>query len=168
MQRVEEVAAGGNPVEGNPSAANVVLQAQTQTAQNTAQGDAATPLETGVRQHCDAEKQRAAEAKAAREAALAKLNKERQQKRPRDAQELTRCLSAGMDLLTPGQVRQITDAATEAGNEPMDALRSFSKRLRALREENPHASETDLREAVKGAVQLIVTRAREQGQRAGT
>jgi hypothetical protein len=50
----------------------------------------------------------------------------------------------------------------------MDALRSFSKRLRALREENPHESETDLREAVKGAMQVIVTRAREQWQRAGT
>jgi hypothetical protein len=72
-----------------------------------------------------------------------------------------------MDLLTPGQVRQITDATTEAGNEPMDALRSFSERLRVLREENPHASTTDLREAVKGAVQVIVTRARDQRQRAG-
>jgi hypothetical protein len=61
---------------------------QTQTAQNTAQGDAATSLETGVRQRGDAEKQRAAEAKAAREAALAKLNKKRRQKRLRDAQEL--------------------------------------------------------------------------------
>jgi hypothetical protein len=102
VQRVEEVAAGGNPVEGTPSAANVAPQAQTQTAQNTAQGDAATPLETGVRQRGNAEKQRAAEAKVACEAALAKLNKERQQKRLRDAQELTRCLSAGMDLLIPG------------------------------------------------------------------
>jgi hypothetical protein len=54
---------------------------QTQTAQNTAQGDAATSLETGVRQRGDAEKQRAAEAKAACEAALAKLNKKRRQYR---------------------------------------------------------------------------------------
>ncbi len=76
VQRVEEAAGGGNPVEGNPSAANMASQAQTQTAQNTAQGDAATPLETGVRQRSDAEKQRVAKAKAAREAALAKLNKE--------------------------------------------------------------------------------------------
>ncbi len=43
--------------------------------QNTAQGDAAAPLETGLRQRGDAEKQRAAEAKAAREAALASINK---------------------------------------------------------------------------------------------
>ena len=41
-------------------------QVQTQTAQNTTQGDAATPLETGTRQRTNAEKQRAAEAKAAR------------------------------------------------------------------------------------------------------
>ncbi len=144
---------------------------QTQTAQNTAQGDAATPLETGARQRADAEKRQAAEAKAAREAAPAELNRERQQKRLKDAQELTKCLSSGMDLLTPGQVRQITDAATEAGNEPMDALRSFGERLRILREENPHASEADLREAVEGAVRVIVTRAREereQRKRPGT
>jgi hypothetical protein len=127
-------------------------------------------LETGARQHNDAEKQRTAEAKAAREAALAKL-RERQQKRLRDAQELTKCLSSGMDLLTPGQVRQITDAATETGNEPMDALRSFGERLRILREESPQASEADLREAVEGAMRVIVTRAkeeREQRKRPGT
>jgi hypothetical protein len=41
----------------------------------------------------------------------------------------------------------------------MDALRSFGERLRILREENPHASETDLREAVESAVRVIVTRA---------
>jgi hypothetical protein len=76
-----------------------------------------------------------------------------------------------MDLLTPGQVRQITDAATKAGNEPMDALRSFGERLRILREENPHASEADLREAVEGGLRVIVTRAREereQRKRSGT
>jgi hypothetical protein len=49
VQRVEEAAVGGNPVEGNPSAGNMAPQAQAQTAQNTAQGEAATPLETGVR-----------------------------------------------------------------------------------------------------------------------
>jgi hypothetical protein len=135
---------------------------QTQTAQDTAQGDAATPLETGARQRTDAERQSAAESKAACEALLAKLNREKHQKRLRDAQELTKCLSSGMDLLTPGQVRQITNAATEAGNEPMDALRSFVERLRILREENPHASEAALREAGEGAVRLIVTRAREE------
>ena len=87
VQRVEEAAAGSNPVEGNPSAGNMAPQAQTQTAQNIAQGDAATPLKTGVRQRGDTEKQRAAEVKVARAAALDKLNKERQQKRLRDDQE---------------------------------------------------------------------------------
>jgi hypothetical protein len=168
VRRVEEAAAGGNPGEGNPSAGNMAPQAQTQAAQNTVQGDAATPLELEVRQRGDAEKQRAAEAKAAREAALAKLNKERRQKRLRDGQELNECLGSGMDLLTPEQVGQITEAATAAGNEPMDALRSFGERLRNLREENPHASEADLREAVKGAGQVMITRSREQRQRAST
>ena len=80
VQRVEEAAASGNPVEGNPSAGNTAPQAQMQTAQNTVQGDAATPLETGLRQRGDAEKQRAAEAKA-----LANISKERRQKRLRSA-----------------------------------------------------------------------------------
>ncbi len=57
-------------------------------------------------QHGDPEKQRAAEGKAAREAALAKLNKERRRKHLRDAQELNDCLGSGMDLLTPEQVGQ--------------------------------------------------------------
>jgi aminoglycoside phosphotransferase len=168
VQRVEEAAVGSNPVEGNPSACNMAPQAQTQTAQNTVQGDAATPLETGVRQRGDAEKQRAAEAKAAREAALANLNKERRQKRLRSAQELNQCLGSGMDLLTLEQVGQITEAAAAAGSEPRDALRSFGERLRDLREENPHASEADLREAVKGAVQALIARSREQRQKVGT
>jgi hypothetical protein len=92
VQRVEEAAGGGNSSEGNPSGASMapLTQVQPQTAQDTAQGDAATPLETGARERTDAERQRAAEAKAAREAALAKLNRERQQKRLRDAQELTK------------------------------------------------------------------------------
>jgi hypothetical protein len=30
--------------------------------------------------------------------------------------------------------------------------------LRNLREENPHSSEADLREAVKGAVQVMIAR----------
>jgi hypothetical protein len=63
---------------------------------------------------------------------------------------------------------QITEAAAAAGNEPMDALRSFGERLRNLRDENRHASEADLREAVKGAVQVMIARSREQRQRAGT
>jgi hypothetical protein len=80
VQRAEGAAVGGNPGEGNPSAGSMAPQAQTQTAQNTAQGDAATPLETGLRQHGDTEKQGAVEAKAAREAALANINRERRQK----------------------------------------------------------------------------------------
>jgi hypothetical protein len=73
-----------------------------------------------------------------------------------------------MDLLTPEQVGQITEAAPAAGNEPMDALRSFGERLRNLRDENPHASETDLRKAVKGVVQVMIARSREQRQRVDT
>jgi hypothetical protein len=92
VSRVEETAGGGNPLEGNPSGTSTAppTQVQPQTAQNIAQGDPATPLETGARQRSDAEKQLAAEAKTAREAGLAKLNREMQQKRLRDAQELTR------------------------------------------------------------------------------
>jgi hypothetical protein len=156
VRRAEEAAAGGNPMEGNPSAGNMAPQAQTHTAQNTAQGDDATPLETGLRQRGDVENQRAAEAKAAREAALASFNRERRQKTLRNAQELINCLGSGMDLLTPEQVAQITEAAGAAGSEPREALRSFGERLRDLRNENPHASEADLREAVKGAVQAMM------------
>ncbi len=99
-----------------------------------------------MRQRGDIENQGVAEAKAARAATLAKLNKERRQKRLKDAQELNKCLGSGMDLLTPKQVWQITEAATAASNKPMDALRSFGERLRNLREENPHTIETDLRD----------------------
>ncbi len=134
VARVEETAGGGSS-EGNPPGASTApsTQVQPQTAQNTAQGDSATPLETGMRQRTDAERQRTdaerqrtAETTAAREAALAELNRERQQKCIRDAQELTRCLSTGMGLLTPEQVRQITNTVTGTNNEPMDTLRSFN------------------------------------------
>ena len=101
---------------------------QTQTAQNTTQGDAATPLETGTRQRTDAEKQRAAEAKAAH-TALAEQDRDRQQRLLRDAQELNKCLNSGMGLLTPDQVRQIADAVTGTNNEPMEVLRSLNERL---------------------------------------
>jgi hypothetical protein len=168
VQRGEGAAGGSNPVEGNPSAGNAAPQAQTQTAQNTAQGGAATPLETDLRQRGDAEKQQAAEAKAAHETALANINRERRQKCLRSAQELIECLGSGMDLLSPEQVGQITEAAAAACSEPWDALRSFRERLRNLRDENPHASEADLREAVKGAVQAMIARSREQWQRGGT
>jgi 16S rRNA G1207 methylase RsmC len=90
----------------------ISLLADTGSAEHRA-GGCCIPLETGARQRSDTEKQQTAEAKAACEAALAKLNKERhQQQCLREAQELYKCLSSGMDLLTPGQVRQITDAAT--------------------------------------------------------
>jgi hypothetical protein len=121
-----------------------------------------------LRQRGDAEKQRAAEAKAAREAALANINRERRQKRLRNAQELIECLGSGMDLLSPEQVGQITEAGAAAGSEPRDALRSFGERLRDLRDENPHNSEADLREAVKGAVQEMIARSRDQRQRVDT
>ena len=133
VQRGEGAAVRFNPVEGNPSAGNVAPQVQTQTAQNTAQGDAATPLETGVRQRGDTEKPRAAEVKAARKAALASFNRERQQKSLRNAQELIECLGSGMDLLSPEQVGQITETAAAASSEPQEALRSFGERFRDLR-----------------------------------
>ena len=104
---------------------------QTQTAQNTAQGDAATPLETGTRQRTDAEKPQAAEAKAAH-AALANQDRERQQRLLRDTQELNKCLNSGMGLLTPDQVRQIADTVTGTNNEPMEVLRSLNERLRRV------------------------------------
>ncbi len=167
-RRAEEAAVGGNLVEGNPSAGNTAPQAQTQAAQNTAQGDDATPLKTGLKQRGDVESQRAAEAKAARDAALATFNRERQQERLRNAQELAECLGSGMDLLTPEQVAQFTEAAAAAGSEPREALRSFGERLRDLRNENPHVSEANLKEAVKGAVQAMIAKARGQRRRADT
>ncbi len=42
------------------------------------------------------------------------------------------------------------------------------ERLRDLRNENPHASEADLKEAVKGAVQVMIAKARGQRRRADT
>jgi hypothetical protein len=65
-------------------------------------------------------------------------------------------------------VAQITEAAAAAGSEPREALRSFGERLRDLRNENPHASEADLREAVKGAVQAMIAKSRGQRRRADT
>jgi hypothetical protein len=168
VRRAEEAAAGGNPVDGNPSAGNLAPQAQTQAAQNTAQGDNATPLKTGLRQRGNVESQRAAEAKAARDAAPATFHRERRQELLRDAQELIECLGSGMDLLSIEQIGQIKEAAAEAGSEPREALRSFGERLRDLRNENPHASEADLKEAVRGAVQAIIAKARGQRRRADT
>jgi hypothetical protein len=118
VRRTEEAAAGDNLVEGDPSASGQAPQASTQAAQNTAQGDNATPLETGSRQRGNVESQRAAEAKAARDTALAAFNRERRQERLRTAQELVDCLGSGMDLLSIEQIGQIKEAATAAGNEP--------------------------------------------------
>ncbi len=167
VPRVEETAGGSNSSEGNPPGASAApsTQVQPKTAQNTAQGDSATPLETGTRQRADAERQRAAEARAARKAALTELNREKQQKRIRDAQELTRCLSTGMGLLIPEQVRQITNAVTGTNNEPMDTLRSFNERLETLIEENPHASSADLKEAAESAVQALIAGAKNAKER---
>ncbi len=91
VPRVEETAAGSNSSEGNPPGASTApaTQVQPQTTQNTVQGDSATPLETGTRERTDAERertdaerQRVAKAKAACEAALTELNRERQQRCP--------------------------------------------------------------------------------------
>ncbi len=117
-----------------------------------------------MRQRGDAESQRVAEAKAARNAVLATFNRERRQERLRNAQELAECLGSGMDLLTP----EHTEAAAAAGSEPREALRSFGEILRDLRNENPHASEADLKEAAKGAVQAMIAKARGQRRRADT
>jgi hypothetical protein len=121
--------------------------------------------ETGTRQRTDAERQRTAETKAAREAALTELNRERQQKCIRDAQELSRCLSTGMGLLTPEQVRQITNTVTGTNNEPMDTLSSFNERLETLIQENPHASSADLKDAAESAVQVLIAGAKNAKER---
>jgi hypothetical protein len=73
-----------------------------------------------------------------------------------------------MDLLTPEQVAQIMEAAAAAGSEPREVLRNFGERLRDLRNENPHASEANLKEAVKGAVQAMIAKSRGQRRRADT
>ncbi len=107
----------------------------------------------------------------AREAALAKLNHERQQRRIREAQKLTRCLNSGMGLLTAEQVRQITCAVTGTDNEPMDTLRSFNERLETLVEENPQASSANLKEAAERAVRALIAgakNAKEQQRKSGT
>jgi hypothetical protein len=79
VQQTEEAAVGGNLVEGDPSTSCTAPQAPNQAAQNITQGDNATPLETGLRQRSNVESQRAAEAKAARDTALAAFNRERRQ-----------------------------------------------------------------------------------------
>ncbi len=103
----------------------------------------------------------------AREAALAKLNRERQQKRIRDAQELTRCLNSGMGLLTPEQVQQVTYAITGTDKEPVGTLRSFNERLDTLVEENPQASSGDLKEVAARAVQALIVGAKNAKEQQG-
>ena len=71
-----------------------------------------------MRRRGDADNQRAAEAKAAREVALASFNRERRQKSLRNAQELIECLGSGMDLLSPEQVGQITEAPQRPAASP--------------------------------------------------
>jgi hypothetical protein len=155
VPRVEETSAGGNRQEGNPFGASTVsTQVQTQTVQNIAQGDSATPLETG---RDSSPMQRAAEAKAARAAALAKLNRERQQRLLRDAPELTKCLNSGMGLL---DTRPGAPDRKRTNNEPMEVLRSLNERLDVLREENPQASNAELAAAAKSAVQALIPRAK--------
>jgi hypothetical protein len=70
-----------------------------------------------------------------------------------------------MGLLTPEQVRQITNAVTGTNNEPMETLRSFNERLEILIEEKPHASSADLKEAAESAVQALITGARNAKER---
>ncbi len=60
MQRVEEAAAGGNPQRGIRRLPVWGHQRRHRQCRTPRAGDAATPLETGARQHGDAEKQRAA------------------------------------------------------------------------------------------------------------
>jgi hypothetical protein len=112
VRRTEEAAAGGNLVEGDPSVSGRAPQASVQTAQNIGQGDSATPLETSLRQRGDVESQRAAEAKAVRDTALAASNRERRQEQLRTAQELVDCLGSGMDLLSVEQIGQIREATS--------------------------------------------------------
>jgi hypothetical protein len=142
----------------------------TTRTQNTMQGDAATPLETGTRQRSDAEKQRAAEVKAARAAALAEQDREMQQGLLRDAQELSRCLTSGVGILTPKQVRQITCAVTGTNKEPMEVLRGLNERLVILGEENPQASSAKLEQAAESAGQALIAgakNAKEQQRKPG-
>jgi hypothetical protein len=68
QRRVEETDTAGDPQGGIPPGAGATPDVvHRETAQNTTQGEerAAAPLETGARRHVDAEKQRAAKAKAA-------------------------------------------------------------------------------------------------------
>jgi hypothetical protein len=123
--RCSETVAGGIS-RGEPTRCQYSTRtgADTDSAEHRS-GDSATPLETEARQHTNAEKQRAADTKAASMAVLAEQDQERQQGLLRDAQELTRCLNSGMGLLTPEEVRQIANAVTGTNKEPMEVLRGL-------------------------------------------
>jgi hypothetical protein len=143
----------------------VPAQVQTQTAQNTVQGDAATPLETGAGQRANAERQQAANGSGAHGAALAEQDRKRQQRILRDAQELIRCLNSGMGLLTPDQVRQIAYAVTSTNKEPMQVLRGQIEQLGILSEENHQAINTQLVAATESSVKALIARAKNAKER---
>jgi hypothetical protein len=104
VQQVEETFAVGDPQGGVLSGAGTAPeQVQREMAQNIAQGDSATPLKTGARKRTDAEKQRAAKAKAAPAEALTEQDRERQQRLAAGLQELLECLKTGMGILTQDQ-----------------------------------------------------------------
>jgi hypothetical protein len=145
-----------------------------ETAQNTAQGEekAATPLETGARKRADAEKQRAAEAKAARGEALTEQDRERQQRLAAeqeqdvgDRRDLAECLNSGMGLLTRDQVQRVANAVQGTNKGPMEALRGLITQLVALGEGNPQASSAEVGQAAESAVQTLVANARRAKER---
>jgi hypothetical protein len=114
---------------------------QEETGQDTAreEGMAANPLETRARKRTDAERQRIAEAQAARADALAELNQERQLYRAAeelqitaDNQELEECLKNSMELLTHQQVERVANAVQGTTKGPLEALRGLSAQLAAL------------------------------------
>ncbi len=159
VQRVEETVAFGDPQGGPPGTATKPDQVQTETAQNTVQGDAAAPLETGTRKRTDAEKQRAAEAKAVRTTALTEQEQERQLRLVIEQEELCKCMNSGMGILTPDQVRRVVNAVTGTNKGPMEAIRGLSVQPVTLGEGNPQGSSAVLGQAAESAVQALVASA---------
>jgi hypothetical protein len=68
-------------------------------------------------------------------------------------------------LLTPDQVRQIANSVTGTNNEPMEVLRSLKERLVALSEENPQASNDELKAVAQSAVQALIAEAKNARER---
>jgi hypothetical protein len=62
-------------------------------------------------------------------------------------------------------VQLITNAAAGTNNEPIEVLRSLNERLDILREENPQASNADLKEAAESAMQALITGAKNAKER---